>query len=114
MKYLIGIILLTAIYGCIGESDELIKKKLHVILKDDLKSIINDLPEKSVADSAYYTIELYKNFKELKYKKKAVVNFFILKGVEVKIVRKYRYYKDYRKWERYFNEYRFYTKRENG
>lgn len=112
MKY-IKVILFNAIFlfiavGCIGESDKFIKDKLLVILQDDLETVVNETPKESIEDSVYYEIVLYKEYKEGKYTKKAVVDFFFLKKVKVKIVRKYRYYAQYRKWDRYFNVYKFY------
>ncbi len=92
--------------GCIVESDKLIKEKLLIILKDDLEALVNDIPKENVADSVYYKIVSYKTFKTGKYTNKAVVDFFFINKIKVKVVRKYRYSAKYCKWERYFNEYK--------
>lgn len=92
---------------CFGESDRRIRCKLEIILVDDLKTVIAEVSEEHVADTSYYEIVSYKCFEEGKYSVQAVVDFYFLKGVEVKMVRKYRYHTPYRKWERYYNEYQF-------
>lgn len=107
---LYGVIILAITGGCIKESDKRIKSNLLVILQDDLNSIISDVPKDNIIDSVFYEIVLYKYFKKesFKYSKKAIVDFYFLKKVKVKIVRKYRYLRQSRKWERYYNEYKFY------
>jgi hypothetical protein len=103
-----GIICVFVVSGCIKESDKRIKQKLVIILNDDLKTIISDISEENLIDSVYYDIVVYKDYKEYKYRKRAEVDFYFLKNVSSKIVRKYRYHSQAKKWERYFNEYRFY------
>ncbi len=94
-------------FGC-GESDDLVKKKLEVILADDLRTISADLPKSSLADSVYFTITSYKNYSEGMYSRMAVADFYFMKKVKVKITRKYRYYTGARLWDRYYNAYLFY------
>lgn len=93
--------------SCINESDSLIKSKLNVILDDDLKEIIRDIKKENLLHEPYYEVKQYKEFKKGKYYIKAVVNFYFFKNVNVMIERKYRYNKLHKKWDRYFNEYRF-------
>ncbi len=93
--------------GCAREPERLIEKKLAVILDDDLATVVAELPKESVADTTFYEIRVYKQYKEGKYGRLATVDFYFLKNVKVKMVRKYRYYMPARKWERYFNEYEF-------
>lgn len=95
--------------GCLNESTEHKKEKLHIILKDDLDTIIEDITKENLADSVYYTIVSYKEFSQGKYSAQAIVDFFFFKDIDVKVVRKYRYHRDYKKWDRYFNEYKFYS-----
>jgi len=92
--------------GCAGESDELVRRKLEVILADDLASVVMELPAASVRDSAYYRVTDYRRFPRARYTALAVVEFYFLKGDVAKMVRKYRYHKWYGQWERYVNEYR--------
>jgi hypothetical protein len=99
-----GIVLLC---GC-AEKDEIIHKKLEIICKSDLDTIVAGLPKEGLLDSAYFSFVSYKTYTEGRFSRMAVVDFYFLKTVTAKIVRKYRYCKDVRLWERYFNEYRFY------
>jgi hypothetical protein len=92
--------------GC-GESDELVRKKLGVILEDDLASLVGEMPRESIADSVYYVVTEYKTFPRSRYSALAVVEFFYLKGRPAKVVRKYRYHGSVGLWERYQNVYRF-------
>jgi hypothetical protein len=92
--------------GC-GEKDPIIREKLEYVCKSDLDSIVVDLPKTSLADQVYYSIVSYKTYEEGKYSKMAVVEFYFLKKVRAKIVRKYRYFKEAQMWDRYFNEYSF-------
>jgi len=94
--------------GCIIESDAKIKQKLLIILDDDLKAILEDIPEENILYSAHHRIVSYKSYDKGKYTKKAVVHFIFLKKVNVRLVRKYRYYGELRKWERYVNKYQYY------
>ncbi len=103
-----SILCMFVVVGCIRESDKRIRQKLIVILNDDLKAITSDIAEENLLDSVYYDIVMYKDYKNYKFTKKAEVDFYFLKGVSAKIVRKYRYHSTLKKWERYFNEYRFY------
>ena len=107
---LYGVIVLFITNGCIKESDDRIKDNLLIILKDDLNSIISDIPEDNIKDSVFFEIVFYKDFKSesIKYSKKASVDFYFFKKIKLKIVRKYRYHRQSHKWERYYNEYKFY------
>jgi hypothetical protein len=95
------------IFGC-GESDVSVRKKLDIILADDLKAVSADLPKNKLLDSLYYTVVSYKDYSEGMYSKMAVVDFYFLKTVKAKITRKYRYYTAARLWDRYFNVYMLY------
>jgi hypothetical protein len=104
IRWLLGFIVLFGLTGC-GEKDSLTRKKLELVCKSDLDSITFDLPKTSLADSVYYSITSYKTYAHGKYSKMAVVEFYFLKKVKAKIVRKYRFFKEARQWDRYFNEY---------
>jgi hypothetical protein len=114
MNKLNGIILNISIIACLlhnctSDSNELIRNIFEqVIVKDDLEEIIKDTPEKDLMDSPYYSIISYEENKKGKYTVKAEVDYFFFKSVKVKIRRKYRFYKAYKKWERYTNEYKHY------
>ena len=96
--------------GCgVGESDSVVKKKLDVIIAADFKAIVGELPKESVRDSACTRIMEYAANKKGMYGVRAVVDFYYLRGVHIKRTVKYRYVKSARKWERYENEYRFYS-----
>ncbi len=104
---LLGLIL--AQISCSGESDEFARKKLEVILKDDLQAITDGIPDSALMESPRYEIVFYKQYDAWDYSKKAVVDFYFLKNIEKKIVRKYRYQTGKRMWDRYFNEYSSYS-----
>lgn len=93
--------------GCIGEPDSRIRKKLEIILQDDMLAIVEGIADTNLLDSTFYDLRVYKEFEGGKYSRKAEVDFYFLKNVNSIIVRKYRYHRDYQKWDRYFNEYRF-------
>ncbi len=93
--------------SCSGESDEAAKKKLEVILEDDLKVILEGIPDTALIEKPYYNLFSYKQYEKGNYSKKAEADFFFMKSVHVKIVRKYRYHRSKRMWERYYNEYGF-------
>lgn len=104
---LLGLVLIQI--SCSGESDELARKKLEVILKDDLKAITDGIPDSALMENPRYEIVFYKQYNAWDYSKKAIVDFYFLKNVEKKIVRKYRYQTGKRMWDRYFNEYSSYS-----
>jgi|WetSurMetagenome_2_1015567.scaffolds.fasta_scaffold00149_13 hypothetical protein len=96
--------------GCTGaEPDSVVRKKLDVIIAADFKTIVGDLPKESLRDSAFTTVVEYSSYKKGIYSVRAVVDFYYLRGVQVKRTVKYRYLKSARKWERYENEYQFYS-----
>lgn len=106
IKYLI-VLFLTLLIGCSEEGKEVVRKKLDVILTDDLKAILEDVPEQGLLDNPCYDLVLYKEYGVGNYSHKAVANFYFLKIPNAKIVRKYRYYRKKGIWERYYNEYSF-------
>jgi hypothetical protein len=95
------------IYGC-GESDAIIRKKLNVICVSDLKAITDSLPKTGLLEKPFYSIVSYKAYKEGMYSRMAIVDFYFIKNVKVKIVRKFRYYSGVQLWDRYFNAYTFF------
>ncbi len=96
-------------FGCFRETDEQIRAKLRAILKDDLVAIMEGVLPESLRENPRYEIVEYQRFDIGPYTRKAVVHFYFLKNVEVRIVRKYRYKAGEGKWERYFNEYKFFN-----
>ncbi|MBD3320884.1 MAG: hypothetical protein GF350_07320 [Chitinivibrionales bacterium] len=89
--------------ACGGESESNIRKKLDVILEDDCAAIVEGIPDSSILDSVYYETVEYKKYSKGKYIRKAVVDFYFLRGVAKKIRRKYRYHNEWGKWDRYHN-----------
>lgn len=108
---LLKCILLACILGffniqCQKEPDELIRKKLEVILQSDLEAITSDIAKEGLLEKPFFKITLYKDYKESFYSKRAEVDFYFLKKIHYKIIRKYRYHRQRQMWERYFNEYK--------
>lgn len=96
--------------SCINEREEIAKEKLKLILPDDLKGIKEGVSADALIDKPYYTITYYNTYKKGLYSAKAEVDFYFLKKLDVKIVRKFRYHRSKKLWERYFNEYRYYSR----
>jgi hypothetical protein len=94
-------------FSCSFESNELVRQKLNLILPDDMKGIVEGIPPNALIEKPHYEISSYKKFKKGMYSVKAEVDFYFLKKVDVKIVRKFRYHRSKKMWERYFNEYRY-------
>jgi hypothetical protein len=92
---------------CSSEEKDVIRKKLDVILAGDMKAILEDVPENGLLENPCYDLVFYKEYGSGNYSHKAVAHFYFLKISNAKIVRKYRYYRKKRIWERYFNEYSF-------
>ncbi len=96
--------------GCRGgEPDGLVRKKLEVVVAADLKAIVGEMPATSLSDSVYSRIVDYSTYKKSLYSVRAVVDFYYLRGVQIKRTVKYRYLTSARKWERYDNAYRFFS-----
>ena len=93
--------------GCGGESDTMVRKKLEVICKNDLAAIIDSIAVENLLKQPCYKVVFFKKYSEGTYTFKAVVDFYFLKKVRVKVVRKYRYHASIRMWDRYYNEYVF-------
>ena len=81
--------------------------KLDSICKDDLSSLVDELPDSSICDSVYYSIVELNKFANGTFIRRAVVDYFYLKNVAVKLTRNYRYHRHLQRWERYSNTYVF-------
>jgi hypothetical protein len=101
--FIAGIAVLTV--SCGGESDEMAREKLYIILDNDLKTLIAGIPKEKLLEKQYYCIVSYNEYEESAYSKKTVVDFIIFRQLSVKVERKYRYLEKKRMWERYFNDY---------
>ncbi|KMQ52677.1 hypothetical protein CHISP_0446 [Chitinispirillum alkaliphilum] len=104
------ILLFPLIFLCFcGESEEAVRKKLDIILEDDLEAILDGVDPVGILENPYYEITLYQTYDEGRYTARAEVDFYFLKDVKARIVRKYRYHKPHRMWDRYYNKYEFYS-----
>jgi hypothetical protein len=100
------IILLTACTLRLNEDTT--RRMLEVILKDDMSVTVEGIDTAAILQNPYYEYREFKGFKEGQYQYLAIVEFYFLREVKQKIVRKYRFDKRYLKWERYYNEYESY------
>ena len=107
MRFIVSVLCAVFLLGC-GERDDLIRRKLDVILASDLKTITADIPMSGLMQTPYYSLVFYKTYTEGMYSKMAVADFYFLKTVKAKITRKYRYLSEARLWDRYYNEYTFF------
>jgi hypothetical protein len=91
-----------------AEGDAVIRKKLDLILEDDLAAILEDVSKEALIDKPCFELLEYKEYSEGAYSRMAVADFFFMKplvGMEKKITRKYRYHRRQGQWDRYFNKY---------
>ncbi len=93
--------------GCSGENEKMVRKKLDVICSGDLAALTDSITAENLLEKPYYKLFFYKRYTEGKYSRKAIVEYYFLKKVAVKVVRKYRYLETVRMWDRYSNEYVF-------
>ena len=92
-----------------AESEEVIRGKLDVILADDMKAILDGVDSEGLLDEPYFVLLDYRKYDEGAYSRLAIVDFFFLRTVNVKITRKYRYHKRLGMWDRYYNRYYTFT-----
>jgi hypothetical protein len=85
--------------GCSHESDEAIQGKLQTVLKNDLDTLVSSLPKASVADTVYFEIRENKKFGKGPFTRLVVADFYFLRNVKVKVMRKYRYQAWEQRWE---------------
>ncbi|MCL2183077.1 MAG: hypothetical protein FWB85_06380 [Chitinispirillia bacterium] len=88
-----------------SESDEIIRQKFDIIIADDMKAILEGVAEEALLEKPYVDILEYVKYEEGVFTRRAVVDFYFLKTIGVKISRKYRYHKRLGLWDRYYNKY---------
>ncbi|MDG5814387.1 hypothetical protein QA601_04815 [Chitinispirillales bacterium ANBcel5] len=109
ISVIVGLLTMLFFFAC-GESDEIIREKFHIILEDDLSAIIDGIEKEALLDEPFYEIVFYETH-EGRYTRRAEVKFYFLRNVNAKIVRRYRYHSSQGKWDRFRNEYRFYSEK---
>ncbi|MCL2690214.1 MAG: hypothetical protein FWE57_10275 [Chitinispirillia bacterium] len=102
-KLLLPVVLLFCM--CLQEKDSVIRQKLNVILKDDLEAILEDVAKEALLETPYFELLEYREYKEGAYSRLAVVDFYFLNSINMKITRKFRYHKKLGLWDRYYNKY---------
>ena len=108
LKFLTVFSVLAAIAPvCTEESEVMVRKKLDVICKDDLAAITDSIAGENLLERPYYDVVFFQRYTEGKYSFKAIADYYFLKNVHVKVVRKYRYLASVGMWDRYSNEYVF-------
>ena len=97
-------LLLPVFFAC-SETDDLIRQKLEFVLEDDLRTIADEIRKtdaSALLDRPFYRIMSYQAFdKNLSFNRKAVVEFYYLRKIQMIQVRKYRYSPAMRQWQRY-------------
>ena len=105
MVKLLFLLFLPVFFGC-GEPDGLVRQKLDLVLEDDLKVMVEEIRQKdasAVLEKPYYRVVQYENFqKSVLFQRKAVVEFYYFRTIQMIQVRKYRYSNLQRQWNRYF------------
>jgi len=96
--------LLLALCFC-AESDEVVRQKLDVVLKDDLEAILDSVARDALMEKPHYKLLEYREYNEGAYSRMAIVDFYFFKSVAKKITRKYRYHRRLGMWDRYHNQY---------
>jgi hypothetical protein len=77
---------------------------LEPVLQEGLTGLIDGIDSSAILELPYFEISEFKRFGEGEYQYIAIVDFFFLKNIPKKVVRKYRFHHR-RKWELYYNEY---------
>ncbi len=93
--------------SCFIDNEKTMRRKLSIICQSDLTTTIGQLKSGASADSVYFHIVSFKTFAKGEFSAKAVVDFYLLKNVQVKMVRKYRFNRIFGLWDRYYNEWEF-------
>ncbi len=106
MKLLLSLILLLSSCNQFQFEDK-DRELLTLLIKSDMQAIVTDVETTILLEEPYFTITRWKRYEKGDYKYLAEVDFFFLNPQELnsKIVRKYRYNRIHKKWERYYNEY---------
>jgi hypothetical protein len=92
-----------------AEGDDAIRRKLDVILDDDLAAILEDVAAEALIEKPYFELIEYKEYDEGAYSRMAIADFFFIKpaaGIVMKVSRKYRYHRRLGMWDRYYNVYK--------
>lgn len=106
--YALTILFITLI-GCgLKTSEDAAKKLLEPVLQEDLTVITEGIDSSGILEKPYFEITEFGEFEKGKYQYLSVADFYFLKDIKQKIVRKYRFNKDYLKWELFYNEYQSY------
>ena len=99
------VLVLPVFFGC-GEPDGLVRQKLDLVLEDDLKVMVEEIRRKdpsAVLEKPYYRVVQYENYtKSVMFQRKAVVEFYYFRTIQMMQVRKYRYSNLQRQWHRYY------------
>jgi hypothetical protein len=88
-----------------AESEESIRQKFDIIMADDMEAILEGVDPEALLDEPYFDVLEYVKYKEGVFIRRAVVDFYFLRTIGVKITRKYRYHKRLGLWDRYYNRY---------
>jgi len=88
-----------------AESEEVIRQKFDIIMADDMEAILEDVDPEALLETPYFDVLEYVEYKEGVFIRRAVVDFYFLKALGVKITRKYRYHARLGQWDRYYNRY---------
>jgi hypothetical protein len=92
--------------SCAQKQETAVRINLEMILADDLKGMSEEIPVSEKADSSYYIVREFKYFpKDVTFSYLAEVDFYYLRNIKYKQIRKYRYYRSLQKWDRYFKKY---------
>ena len=116
MRKIIALIFCAFLFAC-SEAPQRIESKLHPYLQEDLKFMVaeilkNNGTKEDVLDSPYYVVKDFRQFEGASaeiYSAYAEVDFFVYKKIKLYQKRKYRYDTHYRKWDRYYKKYFFWS-----
>jgi hypothetical protein len=94
-------------WGC-GADDRVARRSLEAVAKAELTSFVNELPPANQPTAPYFEIVAFEPGKKGRFSVKAVVDYYYLKNVTVKLTRKYRFVRWGQRWEPYNEEWRFF------
>jgi len=98
------IILLLSSCG-MGLNENAVKNMLNNLLLSDMEVIVDGIDADALLDEPHFEIVRFDSFDEGVFRHLAEVNFYFLKDMNVRIVRRYRYNRRHLRWERFHNVY---------
>jgi len=93
--------------GCMPRlSEEAARARLEPLLIEDLAVIIEGIDSAALLEEPYFVIREFNGFDQGRLQYLAVAEFYFLRDIRKKIVRRYRFDRRTLSWDRFYNEWR--------